>query len=255
MRAQNTVMPRRAGKRSEEGAVMLVVMLILLTATAMAVVSLQTTQFELRAAGYNRVALQTQYVSEACANTSIAWVDATSGDGSFIAQINSFHAPSLPPPMLKFGEPNIDPSTRRDANRTEWLQQKRLTNVLMQPITKPGTTDGVTDLVGTFGPRSTYVPGTDDIDHPGDTAYTTDLYDCRQLPNTVTAGSLVNYLGSGAVHPVQYYCVITSHGRAFVPGAPAKTWTLPDGNYVANRFSMGHDSRGTIVTPPIILRP
>jgi hypothetical protein len=234
---------------------MLVVMLILLTATAMAAVSLQTTQYELRAAGYNRAALQTQYVSEACGNTSIAWVDATSLDGSFLAHVTFWNNQKYPPAMLQLGEPTIDIANRQNANRTEWQQQKLLTTVLMPPITKPGTTDGVTDPVGTFGPRSNYVPGVDDKDHAGITAYITDLYDCRQLPNTASAGSQVNYVGSGTVHEVQYYCVITSHGRAFVPGAPSKTWTLPDGNYVANRFTMGHDSRGTIVTPPIILGP
>jgi type II secretory pathway component PulK len=255
MGVRNTVTPRRTRKRSEEGAVMLVVMLILLTATAMAAVSLQTTQFELRAAGYNRAALQTQYVSEAGANTSIAWVDATSMDRSFLAHVASWNAQQYPPSMLRFGEPDIVPSNRLNANRTEWQQQRVLTNVIMPPITKPGSTDGTTDLVGTFGPRSNYVPGVDDTNHPGVTAYVVDLYDCRQLPNTGTAGSQVNQGGSGTLQQVQYYCVITSRGRAFVPGAPTKTWTLPAGDFVVNRFTMGHDSRGTIVTPPIILGP
>jgi hypothetical protein len=255
MRARSTVTQRRTRKRSEEGAVMLVVMLILLTATAMAAVSLQTTQYELRAAGYNRAALQTQYVSEAGANTSIAWVDATSMDRSFLQHIAAWNSQQYAPSMLLFGEPNVDPSYRQNANRTEWRQQRVLTTVIMPPITKPGSTDGTTDPVGTFGPRSNYVPGVDDSNHPGETAYVVDLYDCRQLPNTGTAGSQVNQGGSGTLQQVQYYCVITSRGRAFVPGAPTKTWSLPAGDYIVNRFAMGHDSRGTIVTPPIVLGP
>jgi hypothetical protein len=253
MRAHNTVSPRRKRKRSEEGAVMLVVMLILLTATAMAAVSLQTTQFELRASGYNRAALQTQYVSEAGANTSIAWVDATSMDGSFLKHIASWSAAA--PLMWEFGEPEVSPSNLTHANRTQWLQQQWLTTVTMPPITRPGSTQGTTDVVGTLGPRSNYVPGEFDSQHVSETDYVVDMYDCRQLPNTSTAGSQVNLGGSGTLHQIQYYCVITSRGRAYVPGAPSKKWTLPAHDYIVNRFTMGHDSRGTIVTPSIILGP
>jgi hypothetical protein len=81
------------------------------------------------------------------------------------------------------------------------------------------------------------------------------MYDCRQLPNTGSAGSQVNQGGSGTLQQVQFYCVVTSRGRAFIPGAPTKKWTMLAGDYIVNRFTMGHDSRGTIVTPPIILSP
>jgi hypothetical protein len=90
------------------------------------------------------------------------------------------------------------------------------------------------------------------------------MYDCIQLPNTETPGYQVNQGGSGTLHEVQLYCVVTSRGRSYVPyGAdpnarPNKKWSVPGGQtlggtYVVNRFTMAHDSRGTLVTPPIIL--
>jgi hypothetical protein len=253
MGAKQPAAVRRRRKRSESGAVMLVVMLILLTATTLAVMSLQTTQYELRASGYNRAAVQTQYVSEAGANTTIAWVDATCMDPSFLRHLKSFAAAA--PSMLAFGEPEVPTSNRASANRTQWRQQRVLTTVVMPPITQPGSAEGTTDVVGTFGPRSNYVAGVQDPQHVGETDYVVDLYDCRQLANTASAGTQVNQGGSGKLQETQFYCVVTSRGRAYMPGAPSKTWSLPAGNYVPNRFTMGHDSRGTIVTPPIIMSP
>jgi hypothetical protein len=256
MRAEHSTAARRRSKRSESGAVMLVVMLILLTATTMAVVSLQTTQYELRASGYNRGAVQTQYVSEAGANTTIAWVDATSMDRSFLRHVNAWNALPLPPRMFLFGEPEVPSTNRANANRTQWLQQRELSTVVMPPITQPGSTEGTTDVVGTLGPRSKYVAGVLDSGTAVPTDYIVDLYDCRQLPNTASAGSQVNQGGSGTLQETQFYCVVTSRGRAYVPGAPSKTWSLPGSlNYVPNRFMMAHDSRGTIVTPPIVMGP
>jgi hypothetical protein len=236
---------------------MLVVMLILLTATALAGAALQGTQYELRSSGYNRAALQTQYISEIGASTTLAWIDATSMDRSFLTHLASWNAQAQGPSMAVFGEPSLIPANRLNSSRTQWKQQRALTTVIMPPITQAGTamTSSTTDPLGTFGPRSPYVPGTQDkasatplID------YVVDLYDCRQLPNTATSGGQVNQGGSGTLKQVQYYCVMTSRGRAFVPGAPSKTWTLnTPGDYIVNRFTMAHDARGTIVTPPIFV--
>jgi hypothetical protein len=240
---------------------MLVVMLILLTATAMAAVSLQSTQYELRASGYNRAATQTQYISEAAANTTLAWVDATSLDRSFLTHLAAWNSVA-PPDMLPFGEPQLHSDNsngfvpnRQNANRTQWRQQASLTGVVMPPITQAGSTIGTADPLGTLGPRSAYVPGVQDISNPGGTDYVVDMYDCRQLPNTASSGSQVNQGGSGSLHQIQYYCVVTSRGRSFVPGALGKKWTMAGGDYLVNRFTMAHDARGTVVTPPIIVSP
>jgi hypothetical protein len=177
-------------------------------------------------------------------------------DGIFMKHLRSWNS-QLPPDYLPFGEPrlNVNTTNRLNANRTQWRQQAALTTVVMPPITQPGSSVGTTDPVGTFGPRSKYVAGVQDPLNGGATDYVVDLYDCRQLPNTATVGSQVNQGGSGKLQQVQFYCVVTSRGRAFVPGAPSKTWTMGSQNYIVNRFTMAHDARGTIVTPPIMLSP
>ena len=242
---------------------MLVVLLILLTATTLAATSLQATQFELRSSGYNRAALQTEYISEAAAMTTMVWVDATTMDRSFLKHLQAAHLARDPTPMNKFGEPEILTDNRANANRTQWVQQSLLTgNVTLPPITRAGFANAdatFTDPVGTLGPRSVYVPG---IQNPDDasTNYVVDMYDCRQLANTSSSGYQINQGGSGTMRYFQYYCVVTSRGRAYVPfptGGGAvprtKTWSINGGtdNYVVNRFTMAHDSRGAIVTPPI----
>lgn len=253
---------RRRPRRGEEGAVMLIVMLILLTATTLAATSLQTTQFELRSSGYNRAAVQTQYVSEAAAVTTTAWVDATSLDRSFLRHLQLWNLSPEAPSMAVFGEPDLLASTRQNSNRTQWEQQKFLSQVGIPPITQAGYADTVnnfTDPIGTFGPRSAYRAGIQPSTGSA-TDYVVDMYDCRQLPNTAAVGYQINQGGSGVIKQVQYYCVITSRGRAYVPypggttTRPTKSWTIPNGSgaYVVNRFTMAHDARGTIVTPPII---
>ena len=161
----------------------------------------------------------------------------------------------LAPDYLPFGEPRINPSTtnRLNASRTQWRQQAALTTVVMPPLTQPGSSLGTNDPVGTLGPRSKYVVGVQDPNNGGATDYVVDMYDCRQLPNTAAVGSQVNQGGSGKLQQVQFYCVVTSRGRAYVPNAPRKKWTLGANLYEVNRFTMAHDARGTIVTPPIML--
>lgn len=252
---------RRRAARRREGAVMLIVLLILLTATTLAATSLQTTQFELRAAGYNRAALQTQYVSEAAAMTTLAWIDATTMDRSFLRHLEAWDS-GTPPRMALFGEPEILTSNTAHANRTQWVQQKVLTTITLPPITTAGHAEGaLEDTLGTLGPRNSYVPGVQNGAGVNETNYVVDLYDCRPLSNTAASGFQVNEGGSGTIRYFQYYCVVTSRGRTYVPypgGAvvpPTKTWSVKSGAveipFVVNRFTMSHDSRGTVITPPM----
>jgi hypothetical protein len=244
---------------------MLIVLLIVLTATTLAATSLQSTQYELRGAGYSRAALQTQYVSEAAAMTTLAWIDATAMDRSFLKHLESWDPPGAPPVlpnMLYFGEPEILTANPAKANRTQWEQQKALANVTTPPLTYTGYNSGAfEDKLGTLGPRSPYVAG---MQMDGETTvtsnYVVDLYDCRLLSNTAATGYQVNEGGSGTMKYFQYYCVVTSRGRTYVPypatgKKPTKTWKIRsstgDVNYVVNRFTMAHDSRGSVITPPM----
>lgn len=240
---------------------MLIVLLIVLTATTLAATSLQSTQFELRNSGYNRAALQTQYVSEAAAMTSLAWIDATALDRSFMEHVNKWS--EITPNMAMFGEPEILTSNPAAANRMQWVYQQSLANVSIPPITFPGYQQGAfTDVYGSLGPSSTYVPGNQMDDNVVGTNYVVDMYDCRRLSNTATAGYQVNQGGSGTLQYFQMYCVMTARGRTYVPYAgaaaarPTKTWTVRGGStdvaYLVNRFTMAHDSRGAVITPPMI---
>jgi hypothetical protein len=240
---------------------MLIVLLIVLTATTLAATALQTTQFELRSSGYNRAALQTEYVSEAAAMTTLAWIDATALDRSFMRHLDAWDA--VPPPsMTQFGEPEILTSNRASANRTQWVQQAELSPLIMPPISNAGyQRDSIEDRFGSLGPRSTYVAGIQMEDGNPATNYVVDLYDCRRLSNTATSGYQVNQGGSGTMQYFQYYCVVTSRGRTYVPypsnvaRRPTKKWTIRgqsgDTPYIVNRFTMAHDSRGAVITPPI----
>jgi hypothetical protein len=240
---------------------MLIVLLIVLTATTLAATSLQSTQFELRNSGYNRAALQTQYVSEAAAMASLAWIDATALDRSFMQHVNKWE--DVAPSMTQFGEPEILASNRANANRMQWAYQQGLTNVVMPPLSYTGYTKGAfEDKYGSLGPRSTYVAGNQMEDGVLSTNYVVDLYDCRRLSNTAAAGYQVNQGGSGTMQYFQMYCVMTSRGRTYVPYASGaakkttKTWmirgTPTDVQYIVNRFTMAHDSRGTVITPPMV---
>ncbi len=70
---------RHASRR--EGAVMLVVMLVVLMVTATGMFAVYSTTYELRSAGTFRQAMQTQYVAEGGVSTGMALID-TMGAGS-----------------------------------------------------------------------------------------------------------------------------------------------------------------------------
>jgi hypothetical protein len=237
---------------------MLVVMLILLTVTALAGISFQASQYDLRAAGNNRAALQTQYVSEAAMATTLSWVDATSIDRSIMLHVgtwNDLSADDKPPDMTWFAEPALTKDNRRDATRTQWIQQEKLTKVVLPPLTVPGVAN---DPVGSFGPRVSNHPGTQERNVGADekvSDYVVDMYDCRRLTGVGSPGSQVNQGGSGTIKEMQLFCVVTARGRSFVWGGADKIWKTADNKeYPVNRFTTAHDTRGTIVSPPIVVQ-
>lgn len=252
----------RRPARKREGAVMMIVLLIVLMATTLAATSLQSTQFELRNSGYNRAALQTQYVSEAAAMTSLAWIDATALDRSFMQHVSQWTDSGATPSMAQFGEPEIPAANPASANRLQWEFLQKLTDVVVPPLTYPGyAKDAFEDKYGSLGPRSTYIAGIDMKDSAVSSNYVVDLYDCRRLSNTAAAGYQVNQGGSGTMQYFQLYCVLTSRGRTYVlypAGAKhsTKIWKVrgptTEVPYSVNRFTMAHDSRGTIITPPMV---
>lgn len=94
---------RTMRSQKQEGAAMLVVMGILLAASATAMFAVHSTSFEMRAAGYQRNALQTQYVAESALNSSIAMIDAMGPAALLYAMRQST------PPALQPYEPDLLP--------------------------------------------------------------------------------------------------------------------------------------------------
>lgn len=268
---------------------MLVVMLILLVATGLASISLQTTQSELRAAGSNRLAVQTQYIAENAMVSTLSYIDQMAEEGSFCSFLG-LGLPTMParPAMWAYGEPNNGSSTAFLSQRTGWKNQlffkngtggrPNLNNI--PPLTVPGqlgpgqpgpglqgSTGTLTDTLGTLGPQSPFRPG-DSAVYANEVAagnattavadYVVDLYDCSPLPAAGSVGNQAAGATSAQTGTAQFYCVATARGRAFLPNGLTKTWdmTFNGGGtaqtyaYTVNRFSTAHDARSTFVTGP-----
>lgn len=100
-RSTNTQPDTAHSKR--EGMAMLIVMLVLLAATATATFAMHATTYEMRASGYGRQALQTRFVAESGLQGGIAAVDAMSP-----ASLEPAMTRSTPPILVPF-EPNLLP--------------------------------------------------------------------------------------------------------------------------------------------------
>ncbi|MCB9666515.1 MAG: pilus assembly PilX N-terminal domain-containing protein [Myxococcales bacterium] len=87
--------------QSEDGAAMLIVMLILLMSTATATFAIQSTGLEIRSAGHERQAAQTHYVTEAGIESALLWVDDM--QPSVVAHVLATSSP----PDLSAQEPNL----------------------------------------------------------------------------------------------------------------------------------------------------
>jgi len=98
-------------KPREEGAVMMVVMVVLLSVTALGVFSIHTTSYEIRAAGHSRQAMQAQYVSESALMSVLTYIDVL-GPRSILEQERQIRdrASLNKPDMSVFGEPDLHDS-------------------------------------------------------------------------------------------------------------------------------------------------
>jgi len=100
---------RRSARPEREGSVMIVVMLVLLTVTALAVYSVQATTYELRAAGHARQAMQAQYVGEAGLVAALAMMDdPTWGPNGFLHSVEmTEQSGTLSKPVMAPFEPEL----------------------------------------------------------------------------------------------------------------------------------------------------
>ncbi len=79
---------RPARAREQEGAVMLIVMLILLMGTATAVIAVRASSYEMRAAGHMRRAAQAEYIAESGLIIGMGVIDAY-GAADFLEMMNT----------------------------------------------------------------------------------------------------------------------------------------------------------------------
>lgn len=244
---------------------MLVVMLILMVATVSAAVSVRTTQAELHAAGQDRLAMQTAYVSEAAIMTTTAYVDKIGDEGGFL-DLWTYWQGQGAPTMQEYGEPALTTDTRHNAVRlsqTEELKGQQTNEVppLSNAVAATGTGGGGTGGggsgsggggapvdptgVGSFGPNQAYGL----VSSAGYAGYVVDLTDCVPAPAALSPGTQIG--GQQTLKPQQFYCVLTARGRLQLNGATSstRTWTFGASTYTQDAFMTSHDSRATIITP------
>ena len=168
---------------------MLVVMLVLLMTTATAVFAIHSTSSEIRAAGFSRQAMQTQYVGEAGIMSAFAWVDFYGADALRRTMTES----SLANRAVGGRALNLTPFERplrqgADAHRFDALDFSTLTSL---PIEDDSS----------LGPRAIY-----------DTMLMVDVYDRHRVVRAVPGdqaqgGGRLEYLGA----------TYTSRGRSRLP--------------------------------------
>lgn len=94
-------------KKREEGAAMLVVMIILLSVTAMATLSIHTTSSEMRASGYSRQAHQAQTVADSGLIVTLGVMDQITPRGLLHSVTQSKNDPMIPKPDMSPFEPPL----------------------------------------------------------------------------------------------------------------------------------------------------
>lgn len=101
--------------RRNEGAAMLMVLLVILMATATAMFAIHATAFEVRASGHVRQLVQTQYVGEGGIMAALATVDRTGPRAlqTILRRRSEMQAASTGSPLVlkDVGEPNLLPGT------------------------------------------------------------------------------------------------------------------------------------------------
>lgn len=256
--------PVRARGRRQEGAVMLVVMLLLMMATAAAAMSVQATQYELQAAGNERQALQTRYISETVAMTTVSWFDKVFDPvtGGGFTRFYDTCTSQAPPAMWRYGQPEVD-TTTQSACRLSWLGMRMIdpqTATEVGPLSTPVSASqtvpegqATPDYLGSLGPRQAYRPQLAFNPAQGPD-FVTDIV-CR--PEIVEAGTVVAGSTTGT-RTRRYYCVVTARASTVQPGIDAnpaaldpleRGWALSGQTVQQNPFSTYHEMRMTLLTP------
>src|SRR5690606_34704144 len=181
----------------EEGAVMLVVMLVLLMITATATFAIHATTTEVRAAGYGRTAMQTGYLGELALVGAMDWVD-RAGPGTLVELLER--------------ERSKAPSARVSVSHfeTPLSEQQVAYRLYMEDLAVPGAAiipPGPDDTAGVdpslvpadvLGTRSAYAP-----------LVLVDVYDAH-----VYTGVMPGYSAGGGATYRHLRATYTARGRA-----------------------------------------
>jgi len=89
---------------------MLVVMLVLLATTSLAVFAVQATSYEVRASGFARQSMQSEYVAEAGLTSALTLVDRL-GPQAILHAVDQQQAGSVAKPVMQPHEPEMDANT------------------------------------------------------------------------------------------------------------------------------------------------
>jgi hypothetical protein len=176
--------------RGEQGAAMLVVMLVLLVVTASATLAIYSTQFEVRATGHQRQAMQTSMVAEAglvAATTTIEMVG-----GARVLRWRMERAPRAVGTRLSAEDPPLSAMN----NETERFLSSDLVPGTA-PSVRLATTDASGFALSAFEPR-----------------YIVDINDGYNiLPTFVGQAAGTRVDGNGTVQMQFYVATVTSRGR------------------------------------------
>lgn len=175
---------------AESGAAMLVVMLVLLTVTASATLAVYSTQFEIRAAGHQRQAMQTNAVAEAGLVATTSTIEMVGG--ARVLRWRMERNPRAPGMRLSAEDPPLNSMN----NQTE-----RFLSSDLMPGTAPNVRMAATDATGfalsAFEPR-----------------FIVDINDGYNiLPTFVGRAAGTRVDGNGTVQLQFYVATITSRGR------------------------------------------
>lgn len=170
-------------KPREEGAAMLIVMLVLLMVTATATFAMHSTAYEIRAAGHTRMATQSYYVADTGITGALGWVDAIGAQA--VDSIFEQHEEADRQLELSPLEPSL--ATDKFAHR-----------IYGEDLGAMGSPIGRNEL----GPRQIYEP-----------QITVDIYDHHTFP-AVSAGHRSDGHGSMEFFRATY----VSRGRVRIPG-------------------------------------
>lgn len=187
---------------------MLVVMLVLLATTSLAVFAVQSTSYEVRASGFARQAMQSEYVAEAGLVSTLTLVDRL-GPQAILFSIQQQQASGVDRPEMAPFEPELARSASEGGTGDRPAEAYRMYSEDMAAFTTSGTAPIDIDSLGA---RQVYTP-----------TFTVDVYD-HHLSSRTIPGYPVGSAGLSFFH-----ATYTARGRMRLRGTDVDPTTAVPG--------------------------